>query len=70
MKNITCSDIEKALKKSIMLNEYKKNILTTFNMHINQATKLIIKNSIDSIIKKIVENKYKITAILINKTHN
>ena len=70
MKNITCSNIEKALRKSIMLDEYKKNILIIFNMHINQTTKLIIKNFIDLIMKKIAENKHEITATLINKTYD
>ena len=70
MKNIMYSNIKKVLKKLIMLNEYEKNVLIIFNMHINQATELIIKNFIDLIIKKIVESKHEVTVISINKTYD
>ena len=63
-------NIEKALRKSVMFNKYKKSILTIFDVHINQVTKFIIKNFINSIIKKIAENEYKVIIILINKIHN
>ena len=62
------SNIEKASRKSVMLDEYKKNILIALDMHINQIIKLIIKNSINSVIKEIVKNEYKATITLINKT--
>ena len=70
MKNIMCLNIKKALKKSAVLDEYKKNILITLSVHINQTTKLIIKDFINLIIKKIVENKYRAITTLMNKTYN
>ena len=70
MKNVTCSDIEKVLRKLTVFDEYEKNILITFDMHINQATKLIIKDSINSIMKEIAENEYEIIITLINKTYD
>ena len=70
MKNITCLNIKKALRKSVMLNKYKKNILTIFNVHINQVIKFIIKNFINLIMKKIVKNEHEVIITLINKTCN
>ena len=69
-KDVTRSDIEKASRKSAVLDGYEKGVLTALGVHIDRATGLIVEGPIGSVTEEIAEGEHGATATLVDEARD